>query len=60
MFTLEREQLKLKESYANEVKNLLGADRTLQLIKSDRQFKEKMLKGLSKRQEKQRFKQKGF
>ena len=46
---LEQKQLDTKTVYAKKVSQLLGAERALTLLKTERKFKEKLLKGLKDR-----------
>lgn len=49
---LEQRQLNARKDFAKKVQNLLGAERTLKLIKAERGFKEQLIKGLNDRKRK--------
>jgi len=51
---IERNQLDTKAVYAKKVSQLLGAERALTLLKTERKFKEKLLKGLKDRHKRKR------
>lgn len=45
----EQKMLTLKKEFALDVSQIIGEDRTLKLLKSERKFKEKMLRGMKER-----------
>lgn len=49
MLSGENSMLEIKKSYVGKFKEVLGSEKTLLLFKLDREFKERMLKGLEQR-----------
>ncbi len=51
VFAHDEKALELKKGFANQIVDILGEERTLHLLTSERRFKERMIKGIQGRSE---------
>ena len=52
LFEMDKEHLKIKQAYADKMKVKIGAEKTLNFFKYDKEFKSSMIRGLKEKREK--------